>query len=107
MTTQRDVLVLSCPSEEDTEDTENIIVERHWDGQLQYLISISGRSFYVGGTIPVSFTMLPLAKVRIHRISVILEGEFLTLHDTFNFTDIYDAYRKSGIPQQFQICWAY
>ncbi|KAK7472450.1 hypothetical protein VKT23_000565 [Stygiomarasmius scandens] len=82
MTTQRDVLVLSCPSEEDTEDTENIIVERHWDGQLQYLISISGRSFYVGGTIPVSFTMLPLAKVRIHRISVILE-EKVEYHNNF------------------------
>ncbi|THV05159.1 hypothetical protein K435DRAFT_961538 [Dendrothele bispora CBS 962.96] len=82
MSTQRDVLVLSCPSEEDTEDTENIIVERHWDGQLQYLISISGRSFYVGGTIPISFTMLPLAKVRVHRLSVILE-EKVEYHNNF------------------------
>ncbi|KAF5348645.1 hypothetical protein D9758_006761 [Tetrapyrgos nigripes] len=63
MTTQRDVLVLSCPSEEDTEDTENIIVERHWDGQLH-------------------FTMLPLAKVKIHRISVVLE-EKVEYHNNF------------------------
>ncbi|KAJ3505975.1 hypothetical protein NLJ89_g7130 [Agrocybe chaxingu] len=61
------------PTEEDTEDTENIIVERHWDQQLQYLISISGRSFHIGGTVPVSFTLMPLTKVKIHRISVLLE----------------------------------
>ncbi|KAF9031228.1 hypothetical protein BDZ89DRAFT_1131959 [Hymenopellis radicata] len=57
---QRDVVVVSCPTEEDTEDTENIIVERHWDSQLQYLITISGRSFYI-------------AKMKIHRLSVIIE----------------------------------
>lgn len=74
MTATRDVIIISCPTEEDTEDTENIIVERHWEQQLQYLISVSGRSFYVGGTMPVSLTLMPLAKVKIHRLSVILEG---------------------------------
>ena len=66
--------MVSCPIVDDTEDSENIIVERHWDEQLQYLISISGRSFYIGGTIPVSFTLLPLAKVKIHKIFVCIEG---------------------------------
>ncbi|KAF9012533.1 hypothetical protein BDQ17DRAFT_1344100 [Cyathus striatus] len=69
----REVIMIACPTEDDTEDTENIIVERHWDQQLQYLISISGRSFYIGGTIPITFTMLPLAKMKIHRISVYVE----------------------------------
>ncbi|CAA7260536.1 unnamed protein product [Cyclocybe aegerita] len=73
LTAARDVVIIACPTEEDTEDTENIIVERHWDQQLQYLISISGRSFHIGGTVPVSFTLMPLTKVKIHRISVLLE----------------------------------
>ncbi len=74
LSAQREIVVVSCPTEEDTEDTENIIVERHWDQQLQYLITISGRSFYIGGTIPISFTMMPLTKVKIHRLSVFIEG---------------------------------
>lgn len=74
LTASREVTMIACPTEEDTEDTENIIVERHWDQQLQYLISISGRSFYIGGTVPVTFTLMPLAKVKIHRISVFIEG---------------------------------
>jgi hypothetical protein len=69
----REVVLIACPGEDDTEDTENIIVERQWDSQLQYLISISGRSFYIGGTMPIQITMLPLTKMKIHRISVILE----------------------------------
>ncbi|KAK0459119.1 uncharacterized protein EV420DRAFT_1269365 [Desarmillaria tabescens] len=73
LSAQREIVVVSCPTEEDTEDTENIIVERHWDQQLQYLITISGRSFYIGGTIPISFTMMPLTKVKIHRLSVFIE----------------------------------
>ncbi|KAG6861114.1 hypothetical protein C0995_003843 [Termitomyces sp. Mi166 len=69
----REVMVITSPTEEDTEDTENIIVERHWEQQLQYLISISGRSFYIGGTVPITFTLMPLTKMKIHRISVLIE----------------------------------
>ncbi|KAG6828251.1 hypothetical protein H0H92_008639 [Tricholoma furcatifolium] len=69
----REVVVVISPTEEDTEDSENIIVERHWEQQLQYLISISGRSFYIGGTVPITFTLLPLAKMKVHRISVFIE----------------------------------
>ncbi|KXN87481.1 Arrestin-related trafficking adapter 3 [Leucoagaricus sp. SymC.cos] len=72
-TAERPVIVVSCPTEDDIEETENIIIERHWDHQLQYLIAVSGRSFYIGGTLPVTFTMLPLGKARVHRIAVYLE----------------------------------
>lgn len=81
--TSREVVVITCPTEEDTEDTENIMVERHWDQQLQYLISVSGRSFYIGGTVPISFTLMPLGKVKIHRISVFIEGVQKSLHILF------------------------
>jgi arrestin-related trafficking adapter 3/6 len=71
----REVILIASPGEDDTEDTENIIIERQWDGQLQYLISISGRSFYIGGTLPIQITILPMAKMKFHRFSVILEGK--------------------------------
>ncbi|KAJ7099559.1 hypothetical protein B0H15DRAFT_944962 [Mycena belliarum] len=73
MTATRPVIVVAAPSEDDPEETENILVERHWDQQLQYLISISGRSFPIGGAIPVTLTLLPLAKVKIYRLSIYLE----------------------------------
>lgn len=73
MTAVREVITVACPSADDTEDTESVIVERHWDQQLQYLICVSGRSFYVGGTVPVTFTLMPLAKINIHRLSVFME----------------------------------
>jgi arrestin-related trafficking adapter 3/6 len=75
MTATREVITVACPISEDTEDTENIIVERHWDQQMQYLISVAGRTFHIGGTIPVTFTLLPLTKVNVYRLSVILEGK--------------------------------
>ena len=74
LTANREVILISCPNEDDTEDTDSILVERHWDMQLQYLISISGRAFHIGGTVPISIRMLPLSKIKVYRITVILEG---------------------------------
>ncbi|KAF8178663.1 hypothetical protein K438DRAFT_1726306 [Mycena galopus ATCC 62051] len=73
MHTVRQVTVIAAPMEDDTEDSETIVVERQWEQQLQYLISISGRSFPIGGVVPVSFTMMPISKVKIHRVSILLE----------------------------------
>jgi hypothetical protein len=77
LTAVRDVTVISCPGEDDMDETECLIVERQWEGQLRYLIAISGRMFYVGGTIPLQITFMPLAKVKIHRVAIFLEGGFL------------------------------
>ncbi|KAA1470394.1 hypothetical protein DENSPDRAFT_923149 [Dentipellis sp. KUC8613] len=73
LTALRDVILVASPSEDDTEDTENIVVERLWDDQLQYRLAVSGRMFHIGGEMPVYMSFLPMAKMKIHRISVILE----------------------------------
>jgi hypothetical protein len=73
LSASRNLTVVAYPPEDITEETENIIVERQWNDQLQYLIAISGKSFHIGGTIPVSFSLMPLAKMKVHRISVLLE----------------------------------
>ncbi|KAG8709975.1 hypothetical protein FRC08_017803 [Ceratobasidium sp. 394] len=70
---QAEVTLISSPGENDTEETDNIVVERQWGEQLRYFINISGKSFPVGGVVPVTLTLMPLDKVRIYRISVILE----------------------------------
>ncbi|KAI8970803.1 hypothetical protein BD414DRAFT_540689 [Trametes punicea] len=71
--TSQEITVIATPCEDDTEESESIIVERQWDTQMQYLIAISGRSFPLGGTMPISITFMPWTKMKIHRISVLIE----------------------------------
>ncbi|CAE6455080.1 unnamed protein product, partial [Rhizoctonia solani] len=68
-----DVTLISCPGEDDTEERENIVVERQWDEQLRYFITISGKSFPIGGAVPITLVMMPLSKVKIYRLTVLLE----------------------------------
>ncbi|CUA72747.1 Putative arrestin-related trafficking adapter C2D10,04 [Schizosaccharomyces pombe 972h-] [Rhizoctonia solani] len=68
-----EVTLISCPGEDDTEDRENIVVERQWDEQLRYFITISGKSFPIGGAVPITLVMMPLSKVKIYRLTVLLE----------------------------------
>lgn len=74
LTAAQDITVVATPGEDDTEESESIVVERQWDTQMQYLIVISGRSFSIGGTMPVTITFMPWTKMKIHRISVLIEG---------------------------------
>jgi len=74
LTATREVMVIPCPKDEENEDTGNIVIERPWEQQLQYSISISGHSFCIGGTIPITISFLPLSKVKIRRFSVHVEG---------------------------------
>ncbi|KAI0343649.1 hypothetical protein BDW22DRAFT_1356137 [Trametopsis cervina] len=84
LSASQEVTIVASPSEDDTEDTENIIVERAWETQMQYLIVISGRSFPIGGTIPFSITFMPLTKMKIFRLQVVLEER----------VDYYSDFRK-------------
>lgn len=74
LTAMQEITVVPTPGEDDTEESESIIVERQWDTQMQYLIVISGRSFAIGGTMPLSVTFMPWTKMKIHRITVLIEG---------------------------------
>jgi hypothetical protein len=44
-----EVVMIATPQEDDTEETENILVERQWEDQMRYLIALSGKAFTVGG----------------------------------------------------------
>jgi arrestin-related trafficking adapter 3/6 len=74
LSASREVILVASPGECYTEDVENTIVQRQRDSQLQYMISISGRSFHIGGTLPIRIAILPTTQIKVHNISVILEG---------------------------------
>lgn len=90
LSASREVILVASPGEDDTEDMENIIVQRRWDSQLEYLLSISGRSFYIGGTLPIQITILPMTKIKVHRIAVILEGTCYALYVRPACSDLLD-----------------
>lgn len=104
LTSSVDVMLVSCPGQDDTEESESIVVERFWESQMRYHIALSGKvsrspsseraddaqSFPVGGKIPISIRLNPLAKIKLYRITVLLEqrinyfatGRKLTRHET-------------------------
>ena len=69
-------MLIACPGEDDLDESDNIVVQREWDSQMHYLIVISGRAFPIGSTIPLQLTFMPIAKIKIFRVSVVLEGMY-------------------------------
>ncbi|GAA6003870.1 hypothetical protein JCM10207_006445 [Rhodosporidiobolus poonsookiae] len=93
LTASTDVTLVSTPSEDDTEENESIVVERLWDLQCKYHVAISGKSFPIGGQIPISIRLNPMAKIKLYRVTAQLEqktsyfaavasGRKLTRHET-------------------------
>jgi arrestin-related trafficking adapter 3/6 len=74
LSTTRDVTLVSMPGEDDSEETGHIHFDQLWESQLQYVISVAGKSFPIGGVMPIRFTLRPLAKIKIYRITLLLEG---------------------------------
>jgi arrestin-related trafficking adapter 3/6 len=75
LTTSRDVILVASPNEDDREDVDNVTIERHWEDQMQYMLTVSGRVFPIGGIVPITLTLLPMAKVKIFELTVQLEGD--------------------------------
>ncbi|OJD12111.1 hypothetical protein ACJ73_09408, partial [Blastomyces percursus] len=68
----REVPFIRTPAEGSLEHVEPIAISRTWEDQLHYDIIISGKSFPLGGQVPIAFKLTPLAKVALHRIKVIV-----------------------------------
>lgn len=66
----REVPFIRTPAEGSLEHVEPIAISRTWEDQLHYDIIISGKSFPLGGQVPIAFKLTPLAKVACHRIKV-------------------------------------
>lgn len=74
LSASREVVLVASPVEDDRGDNDGVMIERLWEDQMQYMVSVSGRVFPIGGTIPITLSFLPLAKIKIFKISVQLEG---------------------------------
>lgn len=66
------VELISAPAEDNAEG-DAVIIERQWDMELRYLISTSGRNFPQGSEIPWHIQLMPLSKMKLHRITFVLE----------------------------------
>ncbi|KAH9006181.1 hypothetical protein EDB86DRAFT_3142790 [Lactarius hatsudake] len=89
LSASREVILVTSPSDDRGEDTEGFAIERIWEDQMQYTLSVSGRMFPVGDTIPITLSFLPMAKVKIYKISVLLEEQvvFFTFEPKVRRTD--------------------
>ena len=74
MVTMRIINVVATPSDDATEDVENVTVNKTWEDQMVYYLSIVGRAFPIGSKIPIQLTFMPLAKVKILKVSVVIDG---------------------------------
>jgi len=69
---RKEVVLVRVPSDANLEQTEPIAISRTWEDQLHYGIVISGKAFPLGASIPITFKLTPLAKVRCHRIKIFI-----------------------------------
>jgi hypothetical protein len=70
----RSVNVVATPSEDATDDVESVTVNKTWEDQMEYYLSVVGRAFPIGSKVPIQLTFLPLAKIKIHKVSVVIDG---------------------------------
>lgn len=66
----KEVPIIRVPDQMSLEMSEPISISRQWEDQLHYDIIISGKSFPIGGKIPIAFKLTPLAKVQVHKLKV-------------------------------------
>jgi arrestin-related trafficking adapter 3/6 len=94
ITATTNVELVSAPAEEDAEEDDSVVVERQWDTELRYTVSITGRNFPQGSDvstwlfcfllnltprkIPWSVQLMPLSKSKLHRMTFVLEGRLIT-----------------------------
>lgn len=64
----QELTVVRAPDPNSLTEVEPIAITRKWEDQLHYEIVISGKSFPLGGKIPIALKLTPLAKVQCHRV---------------------------------------
>ncbi|CAK7272828.1 hypothetical protein SEPCBS119000_005327 [Sporothrix epigloea] len=69
---RKEVSVIRVPDQMSLETVEPISIARTWEDQLHYNIVVSGKSFPIGGRIPIAFKLTPLAKVQLHKLKVLV-----------------------------------
>ena len=69
---KKEVSIVRIPDLLSLETVDPIALSRAWEDQMFYEVCISGKSFPIGGKIPIAFKITPLAKVQVHKIKVFI-----------------------------------
>lgn len=74
--------VVATPGDDATD--ENLNVTQTWkrqtgDDQMAYSLSVFGKTFPIGSKIPIQIKLLPFVTVKVHRVSVAIDGVWLLL----------------------------
>lgn len=94
LTATREVQVVSTPAESDIEMTGDVLIEKPWDDQLQYLFHVSGKVFTVGSSFNVKMSFMPLDKVKMFKLAIDLEGGLVfSLADLLFFKPVFRTCR--------------
>ncbi|EPX72499.1 arrestin Aly1 [Schizosaccharomyces octosporus yFS286] len=64
------VQLVRTPSPASLSSSELINISRDWDERLHYELQVSGKSFRLGETVPITFKFLLLDKVRLYKLSL-------------------------------------
>lgn len=97
----RTINVVATPSDDTTEDVESVVVNKTWEDQMVYYLSVTGRAFPIGGKIPIQLTIMPLAKIKIHKVSVVIDGMSSPLSGTTSVLTVHlsSSNRESDVLQ--------
>lgn len=72
---KRPINIIRAPFQDSVEENQPIIINRDWENRLQYDIVIYSKQVVLNSYLPISFRMIPLEKVKVHRLRV-----FMTEH---------------------------
>ncbi|KAG0683898.1 hypothetical protein C6P42_005306 [Pichia californica] len=70
LTARRPLNIVRAPFENSSEENEPIIIDRDWENRLQYDIVIYSKQVILNSYLPISFRMIPLEKIKVHRLRV-------------------------------------
>jgi hypothetical protein len=70
-------MLFPYPADADVDMAGDIQIERPWDDQLQYLFKVSRKTFAIGASFNIKVIFMPLAKVRMYKFAVDIEGKQL------------------------------
>ena len=73
----RKINVVATPNEDSTETAAALTIDKTWKDQLRYCLTISGGAFPIGSNIQIRLVLEPITKVKIHRVSIAIDGTSL------------------------------
>lgn len=85
METAHTINVVATPSQDSDENNEGYTFRKVLEDLMVFHLSVSGQTFPIGSKIPILLRIQPLTNIRIHKVSIEIEGTSLCF---FNKTSV-------------------